>query len=78
MVSEFKKGLQKVLKPEEADAHYDMGIAFKEMSLVDDAIAEFQVACDAVKGKRKEIDCLTMLGVCAGLKNDHEEAVRYF
>ncbi len=78
VVSEFKKGLQKVLKPEEADAHYDMGIAFKEMMLIDDAISEFKVACEAVKGEKKEIDCLTMLGVCAGLKTQHREAVQYF
>jgi pilus assembly protein FimV len=78
VVTEFKRGLQKVLKPEEADAHYDMGIAFKEMMLVDDAISEFKVAWDAVRGKKKEVDCLTMLGVCLGMKGQHSEAVHYF
>ena len=35
--TEFKKGLEKVVKPEDVDTHYDLGIAYKEMGLLDDA-----------------------------------------
>ncbi len=31
--AEFKKGLEKVVKPEDVDTHYDLGIAYKEMGL---------------------------------------------
>ncbi len=61
--AEFKKGLEKVVKPEDVDTHYDLGIAYKEMGLIDDAIGEFTVARKGCLGKRKEIDCLTMIGL---------------
>lgn len=58
--SEFKKGLEKIVKPEDVDTHYDLGIAYKEMGLIDDAIGEFETARKGAAGKRKEIDCLSM------------------
>src|SRR6476619_1455066 len=50
--SEFKKGLEKVVKPEDADTHYDLGIAYKEMGLLDDAIGEMVVAQKGCVGKK--------------------------
>ena len=73
--SEFKKGLQKVVKPEDVETHYDLGIAYKEMGLLDDAIHEFTVALEGCRGKRKEIDCLTMMALLQGAKGDLTEAV---
>lgn len=61
--AEFKKGLEKVVKPEDVDTHYDLGVAYKEMGLVDDAIGEFEIARKGCLGKRKEIDCLSMIGM---------------
>ena len=61
--SEFKKGLEKVVKPEDVDTHYDLGIAYKEMGLIDDAIGEFDVARQGCVGKKNELDCLTMIGM---------------
>lgn len=73
--SEFKKGIEKVVKPEDVDTHYDLGIAYKEMGLSDDAIAEFQIARKGCIGKRKEIDCLTMIGMLSVEKGDYQSAV---
>lgn len=73
--SEFKKGLAKVVKPEDVDTHYDLGIAYKEMGLVDDAIGEFNVAREGCAGKKKEIDCLSMIGLLAVQKGDGAMAV---
>ena len=61
--AEFKKGLEKVVKPEDVDTHYDLGVAYKEMGLVDDAVGEFTIARKGCIGKRKEIDCLSMIGM---------------
>ena len=61
--AEFKKGLEKVVKPEDVDTHYDLGVAYKEMGLIDDAIGEFSIARKGCLGKRKEIDCLSMIGM---------------
>ncbi len=76
--SEFKKGLQKVVKPEDVDTHYDLGIAYKEMGLFDDGIGEFTVARQGCVGKKKEVDCLTMIGLLHTMKGDHAAAVESF
>ena len=76
--SEFKKGLQKIVKPEDVDTHYDLGIAYKEMGLVDDAIAEFAVAKQGCPGKKKELDCLTMIGLLHMQKGSAREAIDAF
>jgi len=58
---EFKRGLEKELGQEDSETHYNLGIAYKEMGLVDDAIKEFQVSREDPK---KFISSSTMLGVC--------------
>jgi tetratricopeptide (TPR) repeat protein len=73
--SEFKKGLAKVVKPEDVETHYDLGIAYKEMGLIDDAIGEFTVAREGCVGKKKELDCLSMIGMLAVQKGDGPTAV---
>ncbi|MDP3234585.1 MAG: tetratricopeptide repeat protein [Myxococcales bacterium] len=76
--AEFKKGLEKVVKPEDVDTHYDLGIAYKEMGLMDDAISEFTIARKGCVGKKKEIDCLTMAGMLQVMKGDYPLAVDSF
>jgi len=44
MLAAFKKGIEENLDDEDYQAHYDLGVAFKEMGLFDEAIAEFQKA----------------------------------
>ena len=73
--SEFKKGLEKVVNPSDVDTHYDLGIAYKEMGLVDDAIAMFDVARRGCAGRRKELDCLTMIALLEGMRGHWEKAV---
>jgi tetratricopeptide (TPR) repeat protein len=75
--NQFKKGVEKTVRPEDSETHYDLGIAYKEMGLLDDAIHEFEVAL-AGKTRKKEIDCLSMIGLCRGLKGEHAEAVQAF
>jgi len=58
---EFKKGLEKELGDEDSETHYNLGIAFKEMGLTDDAIKEFQVARN---DPARFIQSSTMLGIC--------------
>ncbi len=76
--SEFKKGLEKIVKPEDVDTHYDLGIAYKEMGLLDDAIGEFEVARQGCVGKKREIDCLTMIGLLQMMKGDAPNAIDAF
>jgi tetratricopeptide (TPR) repeat protein len=58
---EFKKGLEKELGDEDSETHYNLGIAYKEMGLIDDAINEFQTSRNDPK---RFIQSSTMLGIC--------------
>jgi len=58
---EFKKGLEKELRAEDTETHYNLGIAYKEMGLLDDSIREFQVSRQDPK---YFIHSASMLGVC--------------
>lgn len=58
---EFKKGLEHELEDEDSETHYNLGIAYKEMGLVDDAIKEFQTARNDAK---RFLQSSTMLGIC--------------
>lgn len=69
---EFKKGLEKELAAEDTETRYNLGIAYKEMGLVDDAIKEFQVAKHDPK---LFINSATMLGVCYMEKNLYPLAI---
>ncbi len=58
---EFKKGLEKELEAEDSETHYNLGIAYKEMGLIDDAIKEFQTSRNDPKCSARS---MTMLGIC--------------
>jgi tetratricopeptide (TPR) repeat protein len=47
LLSQFKAKVSEHLPAEDAAAHYDLGLAFKEMGLIDEAISEFQIAMRA-------------------------------
>jgi tetratricopeptide (TPR) repeat protein len=59
---EFKQGVSKTLAEGDHEAHYDLGIAYREMGLFDDAIAEFRVAMGS---PQRRVDALHMMGECA-------------
>ncbi|MBI4823796.1 MAG: tetratricopeptide repeat protein [Nitrospirae bacterium] len=58
---EFKRGLAKDLEAEDYETHYNLGIAYKEMGLVDDAINEFQIA---KRDPKFFIQAASTLGMC--------------
>ncbi|MHB1846240.1 MAG: SPOR domain-containing protein [Deltaproteobacteria bacterium] len=78
VLRDFKKGIEKVVRPEDVETHYDLGIAYKEMGLVDEAISEFELAAKGAASKAREGDCLAMLGLCLGVKGDLSRAVSVF
>ena len=47
MFDAFKTGVERQLGEGDHEARYDLGIAYKEMGLLDDAIAAFQLAMGA-------------------------------
>jgi tetratricopeptide (TPR) repeat protein len=75
--SQFKKGVAQTVKPEDTDTHYDLGIAYKEMGLVEDALTEFETALKGAS-RKKEVDCLSMIGLCRMEKGDPAGAAQAF
>ena len=47
MLRKFKQGISENVEEEDHQSHYDLGVAYKEMGLLDEAIAEFQKALRA-------------------------------
>ncbi|MBE0425248.1 MAG: tetratricopeptide repeat protein [Nitrospirae bacterium] len=70
--NEFKKGLEKELEEEDYETHYNLGIAYKEMGLIDDAIREFQ---SSIKDPKKFVSSSNMLGVCYTEKGIYSLAI---
>ncbi len=70
--NEFKKGLEKELEEEDYETHYNLGIAYKEMGLIDDAIREFQASRNDPK---RFIHSSNMLGICYIEKGLYQLAV---
>ena len=44
MLDKFKAGISRNVDEEDFESHYDLGIAFAEMGLLDEAIGSFQKA----------------------------------
>ncbi|HEY8233738.1 MAG TPA: tetratricopeptide repeat protein [Vicinamibacteria bacterium] len=72
---EFKKGVDKQLGKEDYETRYNLGIAYKEMGLVDEAIAEFQLAA---KDEGRLLECASMLGICFIEKGMPKLAIKWF
>jgi pilus assembly protein FimV len=72
---EFKKGVEQQLSAEDYETHYNLGIAYKEMGLVDEAIGEFQLAS---KDPSRAIECCSMLGHCFLEKGMPQLAIKWF
>jgi len=61
MLARFKQGIDENIDEGDFQSHYDLGVAFKEMGLLDEAIAELQKALRAPDGKLRSSEAL---GVC--------------
>ena len=72
---EFRKGVEKQLGAEDYDTRYNLGIAYKEMGLLDEAIAEFQLA---KKDELRGLECCSMLGLCFMEKGMPDIAIKWF
>lgn len=60
ILEQFKRGIEQNLDSEDYEAHYDLGVAFKEMGLLDEAIGEFQKALRSPDGRLRTSEALGM------------------
>jgi tetratricopeptide (TPR) repeat protein len=75
IVESFKKGVAENLPAEDYDTHFNLGIAYREMGLLDEAIGEFQLAA---KAPEHFLDCCSLLGLCFLDKGLPELAVKWY
>ena len=75
IVEGFKKGMAEILSAEDYDTHYNLGIAYREMGLVEEAIGEFQLAA---KDPRYLVDCCSLLATCFLEKGFPELAIKWY
>ncbi|HEV2989064.1 MAG TPA: tetratricopeptide repeat protein [Candidatus Angelobacter sp.] len=82
ILSELQEdGGETAQEPADPETHYNLGIAFKEMGLLDEAIGELQKVCHAVDdgvGFSQPIQAFTWLAQCLVDKGVPEAAVRWY
>jgi tetratricopeptide (TPR) repeat protein len=81
LFEEFRVAEEGDTVTEDFETHYNMGTAYKEMDLVDEAIQEFQTSAGLVKpgdGSSRFLQCCNMLGHCFVQKGMPEAAVSWF
>jgi tetratricopeptide (TPR) repeat protein len=71
----FKRGVEQQVDSEDFDTHYNLGIAYREMGLVDEAIGEFQFA---VKDPTRIVECCGILGLCFRDKGMPDLALQWY
>ncbi len=68
----FQKGVQDQFGEQDFETHYNLGIAYKEMGLVNEAIGEFQLS---IKGPDYFFDSASMLAICFQEKGMYKSAI---
>ncbi|MFC2163432.1 tetratricopeptide repeat protein [Acidobacteriota bacterium] len=74
IVSEFRKALEDKVEKEDYESHYNLGIAFLEQGLFDEAIDECKLAA---KDKALEAECYSVISFCHRQKNEYREALKW-
>ena len=57
----FREGVEQQVKVDDYDTHYNLGIAYKEMVLLEPAIEEFKTA---MRDPERTLECCSMLAIC--------------
>ncbi len=73
MLSQFKEKVAENIDADDVGAHYDLGTAYKEMGLIDEAIGEFQ---QALRASADHLPTYEMLGQTFIEKGEFEAAIR--
>lgn len=72
LLSELQRGAREQVDTKDYETHYNLGIAYKEMDLFDEAIQEFKLAG---ADPRRALECAELLGQCLLAKGQPEPAV---
>jgi tetratricopeptide (TPR) repeat protein len=69
--ADSQRGIETRIDVEDTESHYNLGIAYKEMGLLDEAVAEFD---QAVHNPARRLGCLMLKGMCLVEKGSFDEA----
>ena len=72
MLTLFKQGVASNVEETDHESHYDLGVAYKEMGLLDEAISEFQ---KALRGTEQRVRTYEALGQCFVEKRQYQIAL---
>jgi tetratricopeptide (TPR) repeat protein len=78
---EFKAEMEAGTAKDDPEIHYNLGLAFKEMGLLDEAIGEFQQVCQAIDQGQPFPDVLqayTWLAQCLVAKGAPEASFKWY
>ncbi len=67
--------LEKPVDESDAETHYDLGLAYKEMGLMDEAMKAFE---KALRVPGREVNCRVMIGMCLRDQGNPSEAIQQF
>jgi len=71
----FKQGVSSSVSADDFETHFDLGIAYREMGLIEDAIAEFQLCADM---PGKNVTSQYQLGLCEVARGNWANAREHF
>jgi tetratricopeptide (TPR) repeat protein len=75
LFAKFKEGVAKQIDVDDGQSHYDLGVAYKEMGLLDDAIREFDTAA---RDAQRVCVCSSMIGMIHLERGELNEAIAAF
>jgi tetratricopeptide (TPR) repeat protein len=71
----FKAGVAEQIPADDAQSHYDLGVAYKEMGLIEDAMREFEMAA---RDPKRACVCHSMVGTIHLERGNLNEAIDAF
>jgi tetratricopeptide (TPR) repeat protein len=75
LLSAFQAGVREQVQADDASSHYDLGMTYRQMGLLDEAVAEFRMAA---RDPSFSIKCTDMLGRCLLERGDFGAAIAEF
>jgi tetratricopeptide (TPR) repeat protein len=75
LFKEFQRGVAEQVQEEDYDTHFNLGLAYREMGLLDEAIGEFQLSA---KSPEFLVESASMIGACFMDKGLPEQGVEWY
>jgi tetratricopeptide (TPR) repeat protein len=75
LLSAFQAGVREQVQADDASSHYDLGMTYRQMGLLDEAVAEFRLSA---RDPAFSVKCTDILGRCLLERGDFGAAIAEF